>query len=134
MHHLKTLALYGLILCITCPVLFFVEHLYWSEEAIGQVGPIILTAIIFFAIHTLDVFITEWMHRTESPAIASYYLLMKGVRMFVLIALFIIYAVVCGKNLPLFSANLVVLFFITIAFSTIYYLKVESHRKKKETK
>lgn len=134
MQQFKITILYALILCIACPALYIIEHLYWPQEALQQVGPITLTAIVFFAITALDIYITAWMHRKNSRSIASYYLLMKAVRMCILIVLFVIYALISGKSILLFSANLVTLFFITLVFSTIHYIKVEEHRKKEEAK
>lgn len=134
MRVLKSTGLFALVLCVACPLLFLAEHHYRGSEAVQQAWPLMLTAMICFAVTALDFFLGERLRRTQSQALTGYYLLMKAVRMLVLILFFVAYALVSGENLLLFSLNLLVLFVITVAFSTAYYAKAESYARKRDTK
>lgn len=134
MRVFKSTGLYALVLCVACPLLFLAEHHYRGSEAMQQARPLMLTAIVCFAITALDFFLGDRLQRTQSKALTGYYLLMKVVRMLVLILLFIVYALVSGENLLLFSLNLLILFVITVAFSTVHYTKAESCIRKRDTK
>ena len=134
MHFLKVIGLYGFILCVLGPILFLLEVHLKGPQAQQQLAPITLVSIMFFVLTALEISAGAWLHKTNSKAITGYYLLMKVVRLLVIAMIIIIYGLLGCQNVLLFAVNVIVFFFVTLIYTSAYFVMVEYHRKKTDKK
>lgn len=130
MHFLKVIGLYGLILCLLGPILFLLEVHLKGPQAQQQLAPITLVGILFFVLTALEISAGAWLHKTNSKAITGYYLIMKVVRLLVIAMIIIIYGLLGCQNVLLFAINVIVFFFVTLIYTSAYFMMVEYHKKK----
>lgn len=132
-HIVRSLVLKALILCATSVLLFFVGlPLVGREGVVQQVPYLILLPTLFFALSLGGCAVYKYVMSQKDKHAVAYYLCAKIVRLFLAIAVLLIYAFADGRNLLHFSINLLVLYLAGMVTSIYLYVKVEQNMSKKQ--
>lgn len=130
-YTLDSILLKAISLSVTCILLFLGDHACCGWEAALQQAPfLVITATLFFALSLASHAIYQIVMRRGGSIITG--LLCKVVRLFLAIAILMIYAIANRQNLLAFSLNLLALYTVSMVTTIIYYAKVEHNISKKQ--
>lgn len=131
-HMLHSLLLKAVTFCIANVLLFFANlYVGGKNVAFHQVTYMVLISTFFFALSLGGGAIFTIVMKNGGKRAISFYLLAKVTRLFLSIAILLIYALADGRNILAFSLNLLVLYFVSMITSIIYYVRVEQNLSKK---
>lgn len=132
-YTLDSILLKAISLSVTCILLFLGDHACCGWEAALQQAPfLVITATLFFALSLASHAIYQIVMRRGGSIITGFYKLCKVVRLFLAIAILMIYAIANRQNLLAFSLNLLALYTVSMVTTIIYYAKVEHNISKKQ--
>lgn len=132
-YTLDSILLKAISLFVTYILLFLGDHACCGWEAALQQAPfLVITATLFFALSLASHAIYQIVMRRGGSIITGFYMLCKVVRLFLAIAILMIYAIANRQNLLAFSLNLLALYTVSMVTTIIYYAKVEHNISKKQ--
>lgn len=131
-HMLSSLLLKAATLCIASVLLFFISLAVAGKEVAFQQAPyLVLVSTLFFALSLGGGALFTVVMKDGGKRAISFYLLAKVLRLFLSIAVLLIYALADCRNILAFSMNLLVLYLVSMVTSIIYYVRVEQKLSKK---
>lgn len=74
----------------------------------------------------------DWVMKDGAKRALSFYLVVKVVRFFLVVAILLIYGLADRRNILAFAINLLVLYIANVVTSMMYYIKMEQNIKKKQ--
>lgn len=129
----KSLALKATVLCVVSVLLFFIELPLAGREAVVQQVPcLILVPTLFFALSVGGSAVYRFALRKEGKMAVTFYLAANLVRFLLALAVLLVYALADGRNLLLFSLNLLAVYLAGMITSVCLYVKVEQNLNKKQ--
>lgn len=132
-YTLESILLKAISLSVTCVLLFLGVHACCGwEAALQQVPFLVITATLFFALSIASHAVYQIVMRRGGNIITGFYMLCKVVRLFLAIAILVIYAIANRQNLLAFSLNLLALYTVSMVTTIIHYAKVEHNFRKKQ--
>lgn len=132
-YTLESILLKAISLSVTCVLLFLGTHACCGWEAALQQAPfLVITATLFFALSIASHAVYQIVMRRGGNIITGFYMLCKVVRLFLAIAILVIYAIANRQNLLAFSLNLLALYTVSMVTTIIHYAKVEHNFRKKQ--
>ena len=130
---LNALLLKAIVFCIICVLLFFIEFLVAGKEvAFQQVPYLVVISTIFFATAIGGGLLFTLVMKNGGKKAIGFYLLAKVLRLFLSMAILLLYALADCRNIFAFSMNLLVLYLASMITSIIYYVRVEQKNSKKQ--
>lgn len=113
-------------LCLAGVLLFLAERAWLGRDtAIQQVPWIVGIATLFFALVLPASAMFLRIMRNGGKRAMGFYILHKGVRLMLAIALLVLYAFASRDNLLVFAINLFALYIVEMVTSVIYATKME---------
>lgn len=123
---LQSLALKAVSLFVASIALFLAERAWMGRDvAIQQIPCIVVIATLFFALSLAASAIYLRIMRNGGKQAMGFYILHKGVRLMLAIAILIFYAFASHNNLLAFALNLFVLYIVEMVVSIVYTTKME---------
>lgn len=114
------------ILCLAGVALFLAERAWLGEEtAIQQMPCIVGIATLFFALGLPASAVYVRIMRNGGKQAMGFYILQKGIRLMLAVAILVFYAFACHDNLLAFALNLFALYIVEMVASVIYTTKME---------
>ncbi len=130
---LESILLKAISLSATCILLFLADFACCRLEAAVQQAPfLIISATLFFALSLAGHAVYQIVIRRGGSTLIGFYMLCKVVRLFMAIAIAVIYALANRQNILIFSLNLLALYTVSMVTTIIYYVKVEHNFSKKQ--
>ncbi len=132
-HMLKSLISKAIAFCAVSVLLFFIEFsIAGKETAFQQVPYLVVISTLFFALSLGGGALFTIVMKNGGKKAIGFYLLGKVLRLFLAIAILLIYALADCRNILAFSMNLLVLYLVSMITSIIFYVKVEQKISKKQ--
>lgn len=120
-------------LALTGIALFLAEYAWFGRDAALQQMPCIISiATLFFALSLAASAIYLRIMRNGGKQAMGFYILHKGIRLMLAIAILVFYAFASHNNLLAFALNLFVLYIVEMVASVIYTTKMERITKLKQ--
>ncbi len=118
--------LLALMYVIIGPLLFFIESKWMPGFNVAEVVSCIWgMGVVFFIFSWAELMLTERYRRTQPGALTGLYLAFKGLRFFLAFMAVVVYGVLGGSSILLFSINIVVFYLATMVFMTIQTVRGE---------
>ncbi len=132
-HMLKSLISKAIAFCIVSVFLFFIElSIAGKEMAFQQVPYLVVISTLFFALSLGGGALFTLVMKNGGKKAIGFYLLGKVLRLFLAIAILLIYALADCRNILAFSMNLLVLYLVSMITSIIFYVRMEQKISKKQ--
>ena len=126
MEQFKPMALLTVVYLLVGGILFVVErHVAADFNSSVVVSQLVGIAIGFWLFTAIEFMLTSKMRKARPNSIVGMYVALKGVRFLLAAVVLFVYGLLGGSAFLFFGVNLMVFFLFTMAFTTVYYLKVE---------
>lgn len=131
-HMLHSLLLKAVTFCILSVLLFFADLSVGGKDVAFQQAPyLVIISTLFFALSLGGGALFTIVMKNGGKKAISFYLLAKVLRLFLSIAVLLIYALADSRHILAFSMNLLALYLGSMITSIIYYVRVEQKLSKK---
>lgn len=119
-------AVKALLLCVVGVILFLTEQCWLGRDvAIRQVPIIVGAATLFFAFGLLCSFLYLRIMQRGGKWAMNYYLLHTMIRLFIVVVLIVLYALLVHADLLAFSLNVFIIYLTEMICSTVTSVKIE---------
>lgn len=113
-------------------LVLFELMLVGQNVALQQAPFLLVNATCFFALNLVSGIAYKWVMKDNGKRAIGFYLAVKVVRFFLVIAILLIYALADCRNILAFAINLIVLYIANVVTSIIFYIKMEQNFKTKQ--